>query len=563
MKIIGKVLLTWVLLVVLFIVIIYITLQTAWGAKTLGGWVSDNSQYHLSLGKIDHDWSQPGQITFRDVTLSRPNKPAFLNTGQVVFGLSWHQLTEPRHFRSLLLQDGNLTLDHSAPIFPIQADALRLANMTLNSTTDGWVIQGKEINGGIVPWQPQAGDSLGEKNQFQLSATELSVNEIPFQHIFIKGEKNRKALALIDFGANIAQGELTGNASRSEEGRWQVEHLRLSNLRLQTSKTLDDIWQSYTRLPPISVKRVDLIDARIEGKNWALNDLDMTLKSVAFENGNWQSHDGELELNASDIINGDIHLIDPIFTLALSDVGVTINQFSTRWQNGLLRSSGSWTRSNHRLQLNELAAVALEYTLPENWQQLWQQKLPDWLSEVLVTKLSASRNLLIDINPDFPFQITALDGFGNNLLLVKNHQWGVWAGTLTLNAANATFNRNDVRRPSLALSANDQNITFSDLSAFSSDGLLEAKAEIGQSAEHTFSLTLTGRSVEVNLLHHWGWPTLPFEGKGNLSLQLNGNLAQSHAFKSSLSGTLKATGSNGQRINQLMQGGEVSDVTSH
>lgn len=190
MKIIGKVLLTGVLPVVLSIVIIYITLQTNWGAKTLGSWVSDNSQYQLSLGKIDHDWSQPGQITFRDVTLSRPNKPAFLNAGQVVFGLSWHQLTEPRHFRSLLLQDGNLTLDHSAPIFPIQADALRLANMTLNSTTDGWVIQGKEINGGIVPWQPQVGDSLGEKNQFQLSATELSVNGIHFQHAFIQGEKN-------------------------------------------------------------------------------------------------------------------------------------------------------------------------------------------------------------------------------------------------------------------------------------------------------------------------------------------------------------------------------------
>lgn len=63
--------------------------------------------------------------------------------------------------------------------------------------------------------------------------------------------------------------------------------------------------------------------------------------------------------------------------------------------------------------------MALVYTLPNDWKQLWQQTLPDWLSEVYVGKLSANRNLLIDISPDFPFQITSLDAAGSNLLLAK------------------------------------------------------------------------------------------------------------------------------------------------
>lgn len=44
--------------------------------------------------------------------------------------------------------------------------------------------------------------------------------------------------------------------------------------------------------------------------------------------------------NASDIIKGNIHLIDPIATFTLSPEGVAINQFTTRWQDGLLRTLG-------------------------------------------------------------------------------------------------------------------------------------------------------------------------------------------------------------------------------
>ncbi|MBV7923590.1 AsmA family protein, partial [Yersinia pestis] len=74
--------------------------------------------------------------------------------------------------------------------------------------------------------------------------------------------------------------------------------------------------------------------------------------------------------------------------------------------------------------------------------------------------------VLIDISPDLPFQITSLDAEGSILLLAKTHQCGVWSVSLVLNAGNATFNKNDIRRPSLALYANEQQITFSDLSAF-------------------------------------------------------------------------------------------------
>ncbi|MBB1214155.1 AsmA family protein, partial [Klebsiella pneumoniae] len=108
-----------------------------------------------------------------------------------------------------------------------------------------------------------------------------------------------------------------------------------------------------------------------------------------------------------------------------------------------------------------------------DWRELWLKPLPDWLADVYVTKLSTNRNLIIDINPAFPFQITALDGYGSNLLLAHDHQWGIWSGSLNLNGSEATFNKIDVRRPSLALNADANQIAVTELSAFMPNGLLE------------------------------------------------------------------------------------------
>ncbi|CNG40061.1 AsmA family protein [Yersinia enterocolitica] len=566
MKFLGKVLLTLLLLLVLSIVLCYVLLQTSWAAGWLSRWVSDNSEYRLSLGKIDHSWSQPGQVSFTDVTLGRAKQPAFLIAQQAVLGLSWRQLTEPRHFLSLNLQNGSLTLNNSTSPLPLQADTLRLTNMALNTTiepqnkADQWKVTGQQVTGGLIPWQPLPGNSLGENAQFQFSAGSLTINGITAEKLYLQGSIQKNTLTLSNFGADIAQGELTGNASQSADGSWLVDRLRLSNIRLQTPASLEDVWNTFLQLPPITLKRFDLIDARVEGKNWAFNDLDLTLKNITFKQGDWQSDEGELSLNAGDIIKGNIHLIDPIATFTLSPPGVAINQFSTRWQDGLLRTQGNWQRDSHRLQLDELTLVALVYTLPTDWKQQWQQTLPNWLSEVYVSKLNANRNLLIDISPDFPFQITSLDAAGTNLLLAKNHQWGMWSGSLMLNAGNATFNKNDVRRPSLALSANEQQITVSDLSAFTKEGLLEATATIDQTPGRALSLALTGRSVDLNILQNWGWSALPLQGLGNLKLRISGNLTADKPLKPTINGSLQATDSHGQQVNQTMQNGEVHGV---
>ncbi|RLM23221.1 hypothetical protein BIY29_10820 [Brenneria alni] len=563
MRFIGKLLLTILLLALLALVILYVLLQSTWASGQVSNWVNQHTDYQISLGKIDHNWSKPDHILLKDVIFGYKDQPPTLTAKQISAGLSVRQITDPRHFSSLQLEGGTLNLSPTAATLPIEADVLQLRTMALQAQDDNWQLNGQQVNGGITPWQPEKGYLLGKQGHFQLSARSLRLNDIPASQVLVQGEINRNQLTLDNFGADVAQGQLTGSASRAEDGSWQIDNLRLSKVRLQTPRTIQEFWQPITALPSVAVSRFDLIDARIEGPGWAFIDLDVTLQNVTFKQDDWQSDDGELSFNATDIVNGNMHLIDPIVNLALSSNGVEIKQFTTRWEGGLLRTNGNWQRSNHRLQLDEFVVAGMEYTLPGDWRQRWQTTLPTWLAEVNIKKFTANRNLLIDINPDFPFQLTALDGYGSDLLLAHHHQWGIWAGSLNLNASDATFNKVDVRRPSLALTANEGQISFSDLSAFTQNGLLEAKATIEQHPNRAFSLTMTGRSVPLDMLTRWGWPTQTAapSGNANLQLQLNGRLADNTPLKPTLSGSLQGVDSNGQPIRQQMHQGAVTETS--
>jgi len=562
MRFIGKILLTFVLLLVLAIVLVYVLLQTRWAAGKLSTWVTDNSDYRLAVEKVDHDWSTPGRVTLTNVIFGQKNQPETLSAGEVDLDLSWRQITEPRFFDRVVLVNGRLNISPSAMNLPLQANTLQLSKMALTGNAAGMEIQGQQINAGISPWQPKPHQLLGDKADFQLSAANLTVNGLPTENVLIQGNLNNKILTLGNFGGDLARGQLTGKATQAADGSWDIENLRLSNVRLQTSKSLSEFFDDFQTLPKVTLKRLDLIDARLQGTDWAFSDVDLSVQDVTLEKGDWQSDDGEISLNATDMINGNLHIQDPIINLDLTAQGISIKQATARWERSLLRTTGNWLRANKRLQLDELSVAGLEYTLPQNWRQLWLQPLPDSLAEISIGRLIANRNLIIDIDPQFPFQLTALDGLGNNLLLARNHQWGIWNGKLNLNASEATFNRNDVRRPSITLEASDRQVNISELSAFTKEGLLEATGTVDQQPQRQFSVKMTGRAVPANQLENWGWPHLQLDGNANMQLNLQGQMPANVDYKPTLNGTLQVNGANGQIINQRMLNGLVSGAAA-
>ncbi|EED6460285.1 AsmA family protein [Salmonella enterica subsp. enterica serovar Montevideo] len=564
MKLIGRLLL-YVLIACLVVIFgFYFLLQTRWGADHISNWVSENSGYHLTFDVMDHRFSAPSHLLLENVTFGRDGQPATLVAKTVDIGLSIRQLTAPLHVDTILLQDGTLNISVQTAPFPFEADRLQLRNMALNSPGSEWRLSAQRVNGGVMPWHPEAGRVLGNKAQIQLSAGSLTLNDVPATNVLIEGSIDHNQVMLNTVGADMARGALTGVARRNADGSWVVENLRLNDIRLQSDKSLSEFFAPLTTVPSLQIGRLEVTDSSLQGPDWAVTDLDLSLRNLTLRKEDWQSQEGKLSMNASEFIYGSLHLLDPILSAEFSPQGVALRQFTTRWEGGMVRTSGAWLRESKALILDDTAIAGLEYTLPENWKQLWMKPLPDWLNSLTLKKFSASRNLVIDIDPAFPWQITALDGYGANLELVQHHQWGVWSGNATLNAAAATFNRVDVRRPSLSLTANASTVNISDLSAFTGKGILEATASVSQLPQRQTQISLNGRGVPMDVLQQWGWPALPIAGDGNIQLTASGNIQADAPLKPTVNGQLHAVNAQKQQITQTMQAGVVSggEVTS-
>ena len=557
MKFLGK-LIIWLLIALLLVILaFYFLLQTRWGARHISQWLSDNTTWQVKFDAMDHRFSSPSHILLQNVTFGRDGKPATLVAKTVDIGLSSRQITDPLHVDTILLQDGTLNLSPSTAPLPFVADRLQLSNMALNSPETGWELSAQRVSGGVMPWAPEAGNVLGKKARIQMSAGSLALNGVPATNVLIEGDINNDEVTLTTVGADMARGSLTGNARRNADGSWVVDNLRLNDIRMQSDKSLLDFLAPLTTVPSLQIGRLDVTDARLQGPDWAVTDLDLNLRNLTLSQGGWQSSDGKLSLNASEFIYGSLHLLDPILNAEFSPQGIALRQFTSRWEGGMVRSSGNWLRNTNALVLDDAVFAGLEYTLPENWKTLWMEQLPPWLQSVTLKKFGASRNLIIDIDPAFPWQITALDGYGANLQLVKNRQWGVWGGSATLNGAAATFNRVDVRRPSMTLNADASQVNISELSAFTQKGILEATATVSQQPQRQTRVTLNGRGVPLNVLQQWGWPALPIDGDGNVQLTASGNVQADAPLKPTVNGQLHAVNMDKKEVTQQMLGGVV------
>lgn len=560
MKFIGKLLVGILAVLLIAILALYILVQTRWGAAQVSSWITVNTDYELNFDLMDHRFSSPTHLVLKNVTFGRDGQPATLVAKMVDIGVSSRQLTDPLHMDTITLFDGTLNLSPQTAPLPFQADRLLLNNMAFNSPNTAWDLSAQKVTGGVRPWDPEAGNVLGKKANIQISAGSLTLNGVPASNVLIEGELTDKEVVLTTIGADMARGSLTGTARRDANGGWKVDNMRLNDIRLQSDKSLSDFFAPITTLPSLQIGRLDVTDARLQGPDWAVTDLDLSLRNLTLSQGDWQSEDGRLSMNASEFIYGSLHLFDPILNAEFAPQGIALRQFTSRWEGGMVRTSGNWLRSGKALVLDDVAVAGLEYTLPQNWKTQWMETLPEWLHSVTLRKVGLSRNLVIDIDPAFPWQITALDGYGTNLQLAKDRQWGVWAGTATLNGAAATFNRVDVRRPSLSLTANASTVAINELSAFTEKGILEAKASVSQTPVRQTTINLTGRGVPLNVLQQWGWPALPVTGDGNIQLNASGNVQKDTPLKPTVNGRLNAVNMDKQQVTQTMTGGAVSTV---
>ncbi|VTR19237.1 Uncharacterised protein [Serratia fonticola] len=185
-------------------------------------WISDRGDYQLSVEKITHSWSKPGQLSLEGVTLARANQPQLLAAKQVDMAFSLRQITEPRYFDSITLRDGTLNVQPFAG--RTAANTGRCAATEQYGTAILMMRAGSLTRRRSMPGSTRgsqtAGHLLGDNNQFQFSAVRWWSTVFPASQVLIQGEIKQNQLVLSDFWCRSG----TGRSHRCSQPscRWQL-----------------------------------------------------------------------------------------------------------------------------------------------------------------------------------------------------------------------------------------------------------------------------------------------------------------------------------------------------
>ena len=519
MKLLLKLLFSLVLLLLVVIVLGYVTLRTHWGITTACRWISDATAYHLSIQRLTHDWADPFTIELEKVTFGEDGQPALLMADTLSLTLSGRQLVTPSHFSQISIEQGTLVLSNLTPetTLPFSADHLLLQGVKLLNPYPTNCLSAEKLDGQLSPWQPSQQALLGKKFRFNFSAAGVQVANHQFDTLAAQGDKDQQRLNINQISGAIERGTFAGKLSRTAEGKWQVPQLQLDNIRFQTTKPLAAVL-SPALLRDTTLQNIAVNHLSIVGPDWVINDLSATGQNLTGDS----SSTGHLSLDAQSLVLGTEFWSQPHLSLNMNNGDITLNQFNVGWAKGTISARGQWQKKTGSLTLEELNLRDIHYTLPTTWRQFLQTKLPEPISAIKIERLSMDNGLLIDINPEFPFQMTATHITGAQLLVAQHHQWGLWAGDAEYYAAATTFNRQDVRALWFKLNANNQTVAMREIKGIVEGGPVVGQLEISQSAAHPFSLELRGENVAYHALNHWFW-SRPLSGKGRFSLQLKGD----------------------------------------
>lgn len=534
MKLLLKLLLSLMLLLLIVLSVGYAFLRSHWGITTVSRWISDATPYHLSVQRFTHDWSHPLRFELNTVTFGEDGQPALLITDKLTLTLNAHQFISPLHFSRITIEQGTLVLSNLTPevTLPVSADHLVLQAVKLLNPYPTHCLSAKKIDGILSPWQPSQQALLGKKFTFAFSAQRVNIAHQQFDKLVATGNKDHERLIINTLSGAVERGTFSGQLSRSADGQWQVPSLQLDNIRFQTTKRLNELLRPFT-LAAIDLHNLSINHLSIVGPDWVINDLSATGQHLV----NPPSPSGHLVVDAQSVVIGTEEWSNPHLTLTAQNDALSIDKFNVGWARGTVTARGLWQKSSGNLSLDELSLSDIRYTLPENWRAFLHTELPPAISSITVKSFNFNNGLLIDVTPQFPFQMTAAHITGNQLLLAEQHRWGLWAGTAEYYAAAATFNRQDVRALWFTLEANNETLVLRDIKALVDEGPMVGNLTVSQQPPHTFALTLRGDKFPYAALTARLWPQ-PLSGRGSFTLQLKGALPSLLEAPAYLDGTI-------------------------
>ncbi|MEX0437314.1 AsmA family protein [Providencia rettgeri] len=547
------------LLLLLLFIFTYIGLQTRWGASYTSQFLSKFTDYDIDVGIMGHEFSNPGEFIFQDVKLANKNSDLSLDSRQIVLDVNWRNLFSGTAIKRLVITQGTLstTVTPDTILLPISANILQFENSQITLKKDNDTVQVTGFTGGITPWKPAESSPFGY-GDFRFTANQLKFNDLSFKNVAITGKLQQQGTEISQASAYLNNGYIAGAGKVLKDGTITVDSLTMNKVGWENKVDFDSLFDAITSEKSLQIKKVELTNIDIQGKDWALSGLSTEIDQLSFVKGSWTSSESNIRFNVDQFVVKDQQLSTLIGDLKINGDSLNINKLSGYYNKGVFNLSGSWQRNDRILTIDEGKLAGILYTLPENWLSFFAEPTPPWLSGLSIKKFTLSQSLLMNIQPQFPFELTALSGNIENIDLIKQKQWGIWSGKATFTADSGTINQVLVRRPFIEVRQSGKSSAAASLTVSTDKGISKVGLLVKQEPKKVpFLLRASGSNIDLVDLNQWGWAGFPAQVIGDFDATLQGDLLAPSVAKS-LNGELMAVPLQGKRLFRTVVNGVVT-----
>ncbi len=342
--------------------------------------------------------------------------------------------------------------------------------------------------------------------------------------------------------------KVTGQAEQFDHG-WSLINVTIDGLKLSAEHTamLHSKTLAIGHHAVSHINSLDLLNSQISWQDLTLENLDASIEDLNLPLSPWQQKQGWVSLQADQAIWQSQHLVSPRVELQFFPDQVIISDASTEWQQGMLSLSGRL--SPNELHLDQVQVDNVKWTLKamQDLPYLWPYLRR--LDSAQVDTLSLRNVQFIQLAQEPYWQITGLDLNGKRLNLKQEGRVGLWHGTVSADANNASFRDLVTTQASFRATSKQGDWQIEQLMLPLKQGYIDAfgQGSLGHKSQ-PWALTLNtdGLPTDVLLRHY----PLPVDLRGFIEMEarLTGLAGDDLMLAHSLSGQVNAQVHHGARF---------------
>ncbi|UJF19438.1 AsmA family protein [Vibrio sp. SS-MA-C1-2] len=533
----------------LFVSLTLALFHTSHGLPALQWVIKEVSSYQLHADSLDYNIEDPLFVELENPILIQQKSD---NTEQSIFAsqqlrlwFSTNNLWQKGwHFDSILIKKIDLTANESLNL-PFSLFTKRLAITDANYQSNHLSLEDVKLELDDWSYHPNSHQKFtgdfrlsAEKGTWKTTQSHQSVHSLPnqsFTQLLIDGHHQApNSWDIPVLSLQLERSSITAALSVFDKNI-KIEQLNISDLQLNHSLYYQEIKSNLDTLGyHWSIKQLDMLNASLSSSALSFSSANISIGNLQSLPLNQQTL--SLSFNSSDLAWKDWQLLDPLFDLTLKQGVLDISGASAKTKQGFIQLSGSF-KDQHAAMIRNLTINGLRWTLPTQWRKKLTS-LSNQFNRVSIDKLNIANSLFVDPNPQLPFQVTALNLSGENLILKKENRWRLWQGNLMASAPLASYNKVDLRGLSLSMTS-QQNMWNNQFSMAFEQGFVDitSNIDLNHFSEPT-TIDINGSAIPLEILTNWFNLPLPITGELDIAGALSGLTGDRLSFNYSLDGQL-------------------------